>query len=150
MGLRGRLAGLVMCAFGADYDSSLANPDPTPVTVLAMAQSTTDLSIDACITNGGGLRAPLPAGNVTNGDVLTLLPFGNTLVVKNMSGLAIISALENGVASNWAANEQRGAFSQVRCRACRHAMPCVCTRRVVPQVICGCAVDGGVCAPHEE
>lgn len=76
-------------------------------------ESTTDLSIDACITNGGGLRAALPAGNVTTGDVLTLLPFGNTLVVKNVSGLAIISALENAMASNWAANEQRGAFSQV-------------------------------------
>ncbi len=81
------------------------------------AQGTTDLAVDACITNGGGLRAPLPVGTVTNGDVLTLLPFGNTLVVKNVSGLAIISALENGMASNWAAKEQRGAFSQVRTTA---------------------------------
>jgi 5'-nucleotidase len=47
--------------------------------------------------NGGGLRAGLPAGEVTMGDLLSTLPFGNTVARIVLRGDAIRAALENGV-----------------------------------------------------
>jgi len=41
---------------------------------------------DLAIVNSGGIRAPLPAGNVTVGDILTVLPFDNTIVKVPMMG----------------------------------------------------------------
>jgi 5'-nucleotidase len=47
--------------------------------------------------NGGGLRAGLPAGEVTMGDLLSTLPFGNTLARLTLRGEAVRAALENGL-----------------------------------------------------
>ncbi|WP_424810886.1 bifunctional metallophosphatase/5'-nucleotidase [Roseococcus sp. YIM B11640] len=47
--------------------------------------------------NGGGLRAGLPAGEVTMGDVLTVLPFGNTVARLRLRGATLRAALENGL-----------------------------------------------------
>ena len=41
---------------------------------------------DIAIINSGGIRAPLPAGAVTVGDILTVLPFDNTIVKVPMRG----------------------------------------------------------------
>ncbi len=49
------------------------------------------------IQNGGGIRASLPAGPVTFGDCMSILPFGNYLVVLELTGEQIWQALENGV-----------------------------------------------------
>lgn len=49
------------------------------------------------IQNGGGIRASLPAGPVTFGDCMSILPFGNYLVVLEVTGEQIWQALENGV-----------------------------------------------------
>jgi len=46
--------------------------------------------------NAGGLRADLPEGSVTNGDVLNALPFFNTLVTSMLSGKQIKEVLEQG------------------------------------------------------
>ncbi|MBY0335624.1 MAG: 5'-nucleotidase C-terminal domain-containing protein [Acetobacteraceae bacterium] len=47
--------------------------------------------------NGGGLRAGLPGGVVTLEDVLTTLPFANTLARITLRGGDLLAALENGV-----------------------------------------------------
>jgi 5'-nucleotidase/UDP-sugar diphosphatase len=47
--------------------------------------------------NAGGLRADLPAGTVTNGNVLDALPFLNSLVVCKMTGAQIREVLEQGL-----------------------------------------------------
>lgn len=47
--------------------------------------------------NGGGVRAGLPGGEVTMGDVLAALPFGNTTARLVLRGAALIEALENGL-----------------------------------------------------
>ena len=47
--------------------------------------------------NGGGIRASLPAGSVTFGDCMSILPFGNYIVVLEVTGEQIWQALENGV-----------------------------------------------------
>jgi 5'-nucleotidase len=49
------------------------------------------------ITNGGGIRASIPAGPVTVGQVLEVLPFGNTLALTTIRGADLKLALENGV-----------------------------------------------------
>jgi hypothetical protein len=80
-------------------------------------QNTSALAPDACLVNGGAARAALPAGNVTVADVLTALPFSNTLVVKRLRGLALITALENGLSSSALGKgglPSTGEFPQVR------------------------------------
>ncbi|MBP0495374.1 bifunctional metallophosphatase/5'-nucleotidase [Pararoseomonas indoligenes] len=52
---------------------------------------------EIAIVNGGGLRAGLPAGTLTYGDVLAVLPFGNTLATLTIRGGALRAALENGL-----------------------------------------------------
>lgn len=47
--------------------------------------------------NGGGIRAPIDAGAITLGDVLTTLPFGNTLATMKLTGAEIKEALEHSV-----------------------------------------------------
>jgi 5'-nucleotidase len=52
---------------------------------------------EVAITNGGGLRAGLPDGQVTIGDVLTVLPFGNTVAVMGLRGADMLAAIEHGL-----------------------------------------------------
>lgn len=65
---------------------------------------------DAAITNGGGIRASIEEGEVTQGDVITVLPFGNTTILMELSGADLKAALEHGV-SEYPATE--GLFPQV-------------------------------------
>ncbi|GAB4381637.1 MAG: 5'-nucleotidase C-terminal domain-containing protein [Elainellaceae cyanobacterium] len=62
------------------------------------------------IINGGGIRASIPAGEVTVGEVLTVLPFENTIARADLTGAQIIDALENGVSQ---VEEEAGRFPQV-------------------------------------
>ena len=52
---------------------------------------------DIAITNGGGIRASIPAGEITKKEVVTVLPFGNYVVTKKVTGANIIKALEHGM-----------------------------------------------------
>ncbi len=63
----------------------------------AMLKRVGDPTVTIALTNGGGLRASLEAGMVTVGDVLTVLPFQNTLVTMLVSGATLVAALEHGV-----------------------------------------------------
>ena len=65
---------------------------------------------EIAITNGGGIRASIGAGDVTVGDIYNVLPFDNTLVVVELMGMDIIDALEHSVRL-WP--EQSGGFLQV-------------------------------------
>ncbi|MEO1397835.1 MAG: 5'-nucleotidase C-terminal domain-containing protein, partial [Pseudomonadota bacterium] len=62
------------------------------------------------IQNGGGLRASIDAGEVTMDEVLTVLPFQNTLATFQLTGAGVIAALENGVSQ---VEEVKGRFPQV-------------------------------------
>jgi 2',3'-cyclic-nucleotide 2'-phosphodiesterase (5'-nucleotidase family) len=62
------------------------------------------------IQNGGGIRASIPAGEVTMGQVLEVLPFGNTIAAVTLTGEQVQAALENGVSQ---AEEGAGRFPQV-------------------------------------
>ena len=76
----------------------------------AMLDRVKDQGIAIAITNGGGLRASIDAGPVTMGEVLTVLPFQNTLSTFEAKGATILAALENGVS---AVEESEGRFPQV-------------------------------------
>lgn len=60
--------------------------------------------------NGGGLRASIDQGVVTMGEVLTVLPFQNTLATFQLTGKDIVASLEHGVSM---VEEEKGAFPQV-------------------------------------
>ncbi|WP_323785204.1 bifunctional metallophosphatase/5'-nucleotidase [Thalassovita sp.] len=66
--------------------------------------------IQIAIQNGGGLRASIDAGPVTMGEVLTVLPFQNTLSTFHVTGATILAALENGVSQ---IEDGAGRFPQV-------------------------------------
>jgi 5'-nucleotidase/UDP-sugar diphosphatase len=76
----------------------------------AMLERVADQGIQIAIQNGGGIRASIDAGPVTMGEVLTVLPFQNTLSTFQVTGDFVIAALENG-ASQW--EEGAGRFPQV-------------------------------------
>jgi len=76
----------------------------------AMLDRVKDQGIDVAIANSGGLRASIDAGEVTMGEVLTVLPFQNTLSTFQVTGAQLIEALENGVSQH---EEQAGRFPQV-------------------------------------
>jgi 5'-nucleotidase/UDP-sugar diphosphatase len=76
----------------------------------AMLARVKDQGIEIAIANSGGLRASIDAGEVTQGEVLTVLPFQNTLSTFNVSGQTVIDALENGVSQ---IEEVKGRFPQV-------------------------------------
>ena len=61
------------------------------------------------ITNGGGIRATIEAGDVTMKDINTVLPFGNTVAVIYVTGSELLEALE---ASTFAAPEAIGGYPQ--------------------------------------
>ncbi|MBQ7705662.1 MAG: bifunctional metallophosphatase/5'-nucleotidase [Selenomonadaceae bacterium] len=52
---------------------------------------------DIAIMNGGGIRAGLPSGDITRGDILEIAPFGNTLQKAEISGKVLRETLEHSV-----------------------------------------------------
>lgn len=76
----------------------------------AMLDRVADQGVTIAIANGGGLRASIDAGEVTMGEVLTVLPFQNTLSTFQTDGQTIVEALENGASQ---IEEQAGRFAQV-------------------------------------
>lgn len=73
-----------------------------------------DLGVDedhvVALTNGGGIRASVAAGDITATDILTVLPFGNEVAYVNVTGEVLLEALE---ASTYCTPEEVGAFPQV-------------------------------------
>ena len=68
---------------------------------------------DVGLTNGGGIRGDrtYDAGTVlTRKDILTELPFGNVVVLLELSGADLLAALENGVSQ---VEDVKGRFPQV-------------------------------------
>ncbi len=62
------------------------------------------------IQNGGGLRASIDGGDVAQGEVITVLPFQNTLATFQLTGEGVRAALENGLSQ---IEQGAGRFPQV-------------------------------------
>ena len=69
----------------------------------------TGVSVDFAIQNGGGMRTAIPKGDVTKEDILTVLPFDNTLYVISLTGNEVLE-LFDFIAS---IPQGAGAFAQV-------------------------------------
>lgn len=65
---------------------------------------------DMSMTNGGGIRASIEQGNITVGDVVSVLPFGNYAVTKELTGAQIKASLEEGFKD---APNAAGSYAQV-------------------------------------
>ncbi|PVA06651.1 bifunctional metallophosphatase/5'-nucleotidase [Thalassorhabdomicrobium marinisediminis] len=76
----------------------------------AMLARVKDQGIDVALMNSGGIRADIDAGEVTMGEVLTVLPFQNTLSTFQVSGETLKEALENAASQH---EEGAGRFLQV-------------------------------------
>lgn len=76
----------------------------------AMLDRTAAQGVTIAIQNGGGLRASIDEGPITMGDVLTVLPFQNTLATFELTGAGVVAALENGVSQ---IEDGGGRFPQV-------------------------------------
>lgn len=76
----------------------------------AMLDRVKDQGVSIAIMNSGGLRASIDAGEVSMGEILTVLPFQNTLATFEVTGADVIAALENGVSQ---VEEVQGRFPQV-------------------------------------
>lgn len=51
-------------------------------------------SADLAVMNAGGLRAPLPAGDVRERDIVSMLPFDNRIVVVSLTGTQVRRLLD--------------------------------------------------------
>ncbi len=65
---------------------------------------------DIAFVNGGGVRADIPAGDITYGQILNVHPFGNAMCMVEASGQEILDALEWSVRGTPTEN---GGFLQV-------------------------------------
>lgn len=65
---------------------------------------------DVAFANGGGIRASAKRGDFTLKDAKSILPFGNKIVVAEVSGDMLLAALENGVSG---VDRLAGGFLQV-------------------------------------
>jgi 5'-nucleotidase / UDP-sugar diphosphatase len=68
---------------------------------------------DAAVTNGGGIRGGrvyLPGATLSRRDVLAELPFGNRMVVIEISGRDLKAAIENGISQ---LPDPSGRFPQI-------------------------------------
>ena len=76
----------------------------------AMLDRVADQGIVIALQNSGGIRADIDAGQVTMGEVLTVLPFQNTLSTFQISGATLMEALENSASQ---IEDGSGRFLQV-------------------------------------
>ncbi|WP_314061948.1 5'-nucleotidase C-terminal domain-containing protein [uncultured Vagococcus sp.] len=54
---------------------------------------------DFAVINGGGIRVPVEKGKVTKGDILAVLPFGNTIAQIDVTGQQIYEMFEHSLRS---------------------------------------------------
>ena len=76
----------------------------------AMRDAVSDKGYNIALQNSGGIRASIDLGEVTMGEVLTVLPFQNTLATFKVTGEQLLAALENGVSQ---VEDVKGRFPQV-------------------------------------
>ncbi len=91
--VRRRVVGRLPAALG----NAACGSAPCEIGTLVAETMRAALGAEIGWQNGGGVRAGLPGGEVTMGDVLAALPFGNTTARVVLRGAALLQALENGV-----------------------------------------------------
>ncbi|WP_410771675.1 choice-of-anchor I family protein [Fontibacillus sp. BL9] len=67
---------------------------------------------DIALMNGGGIRVSIDQGDITMGELRTVMPFGNTLYVLDVTGKQLKDGLENGI-SGAKLSDLPGKFPQI-------------------------------------
>ena len=99
----------------AFYDPEAKDESGKPVRIIRKTETNLgDLVADAyrdqgggtdiAFINAGGIRVPLPAGDLTLNDILIVHPFGNALSVIEATGQQVLDALE------WSVHSMPGEF----------------------------------------
>ncbi|MCH4239365.1 MAG: bifunctional metallophosphatase/5'-nucleotidase [Oscillospiraceae bacterium] len=114
--------------YGGTYESkSVCRADETNLGSLisdAMVEKASELVKDrkeyistpiVALENGGGVRKTIPAGNITIADVNDVLPFGNTISVKEVTPAILYKTLEVGCSGTYKDGQLSavGGFPQV-------------------------------------
>jgi len=89
-------------------DRTMVRSRPTPLGVLIGRSMIERTKADFALVNAGGIRDSLPAGKLNYKDVLTVHPFGNTIVTVDLKGDELMTYL-NAAAKMSAGS---GAFPQ--------------------------------------
>ncbi|WPC44268.1 5'-nucleotidase C-terminal domain-containing protein [Clostridium sp. JS66] len=63
------------------------------------------------LENGGGVRDSIPAGDINQGQITTVLPFGNILSLKEVTPALLYQVLENGVSKITIKDTSTGVIS---------------------------------------
>ena len=76
----------------------------------AMRAAGMEKGYSIALANSGGIRASLDSGQVTLGEIMTILPFQNTMSTFKVTGKQLLAAIENGVSQ---VEDGSGRFPQV-------------------------------------
>jgi 2',3'-cyclic-nucleotide 2'-phosphodiesterase (5'-nucleotidase family) len=113
----GRMASQLSAIAGAttvplDTRNEVVRVKESPVGNLIADLMREAMEADVALVNGGGIRgnAVTPAGPLTRGDVLKILPFANKIVTLEVTGDMLRAALENGLGQH---ERTAGRFPQV-------------------------------------
>lgn len=78
--------------------------------IIAKAFMTMIPNADLAIQNGGGVRTDVPAGDITFAQAVNVLPFSNTLVTLDMTGVEIKAVLEDAMTNALRVGGSTGAY----------------------------------------
>ncbi|MGM9832822.1 MAG: bifunctional metallophosphatase/5'-nucleotidase [Candidatus Limisoma sp.] len=92
-----KLAAVVIGSSKAEYPNGEMNPLSNWVAdkILEIGTTLTDRKIDFAVGNKGGVRRPLTVGDVTMGQMLTMLPFENYVTVIELTGKDVAEAFNS-------------------------------------------------------
>ncbi|MCD6435660.1 MAG: 5'-nucleotidase C-terminal domain-containing protein [Clostridiales bacterium] len=93
---------------------------------------------DIAFSNGGGIRTSINIGDVTKGEILNVLPFGNTVRVIELSGADVIAAIENGISDY---PDAKGAFPHIAGMTVKFDSTKAAGERVVEIKVNGTLID---------
>lgn len=83
---------------------------PTNLSRLITQSMIAATGADGAFTNGGGIRASIDVGEITLGEIISVLPFNNTCVVIEVTGEELYAAVEHGFKD---LPEPSGAYAQL-------------------------------------
>lgn len=87
----------------AEFGSDISN-------IIAKAFMTVTPTADIAIQNGGGVRTDVGAGDITFAEAVNVLPFSNTLVTLEMTGVQIKAVLEDAMTNALRVGGSSGAY----------------------------------------
>lgn len=93
---------------------------------------------DIGLVNGGGVRSSIPPGPISRGDVLSVHPFGNTIVTFDLTGAQLLEAMENSVSQ---IEEGAGRFMQMSGMTLTYDSSAPSGSRVVEITVGGAPLD---------